>query len=530
MVFFKSKYNIIRSLALTLPIMLLIGTTACSDESLGNRADKDMTIDFTYWVKEASRVATRTLDSVYITQTYDIPIYIELETTNEDTGQPINLFGTYEVQSGYEGRLASISGADALNWQNLTENHTFYGWTVPWNPDYQPSRQEIEFQFENSSNLEGYNENKNNSVLEKLIGAKSDSYSYDNHGKYVDLTFFHLVSKIKIGTFQLTESSGAIQKNLKADITFIGLPTNAVLSPHPQTGGPVVTYDPQSIDYDTGITYYIDNDAVGSDVFYICPEVDFSNLTFQVELKDEAYAAYNIYYGNFDAVKFERTAGNDYDLGDGTDEKVLHAGEMMTLNINLIPGVGPGLALIIDKWNTEEPNESQYHTHQGVYSDADMNQILNAFLNQGNPNNPTTDSDIERLFDIYGQEENDEKVFPIYDNVTVSDAATVPVPKGYILDGQGHTLILNKPHHGVFPGNPPYVNIGLCRDLYITDGTNFIYVDKEGNIWKMDPQTQVYSQTEYSLEPLEGNYKSYDIDLTTGQVKQSTYYNNFIDK
>lgn len=488
-------------------------------------------VDFSFIVKETSKIGTRALDSVYITQTYrDIPIFIQLCCT--PTGEPpVYEYGTYEVQSGYEGRLVSMSNNDPLNWYDLESPHTFYSWTVPWDENYVPENTDpIPVQFQNSSNLEGYEEYGNNQIMEYLLGAKSDEFTYATHGKYVDLTYFHLVSKIKIGTLQLTEAGGSVQRNLKADVTFIGLPTQATLYPHPDQGGPVVTYNPGDIDLNTGVTYYISNEAVGSDYFYICPEVDFSTIDFQVKIQDEAYQDYNIYYGNFDAVEFKRKDGDGYDVADGSDDTVLHAGEMMTLNINLIPGMGPGLSLIIEKWNTDEPQEASYHTHPGIYSDAEMSAVMNAFLNQGNPNNPTTEEQIENLFEIYGQTEDDVNYFPMYDNVTNTGDATIPIPKGYVLDGQGHTIFLNKTHSGVFPNGDPYVNIGPCRNLYISNGTYTIYIDNDGNVWTLDPETQSYLPTSYSLTELTGDYKSYDIDLKTGEVRKSTYYNTYITK
>ncbi|MCH5224582.1 MAG: hypothetical protein J1D77_01235 [Muribaculaceae bacterium] len=522
----RKKYSLWLVLGIAGTFFSISMSSCVATDEGGLNNGKDRTLEFSYMVKETREIKTRALDSIYISQTYNKPIYIELGTTVE--GETVTQYGTYKVASGYEGKLDPMDGSEPLEWQTLNTPHTFYGWTVPWDSEYEPSADPVAVTFQNSSSSEGYYENYNNQIMEYLIGAQSDAYSYDTHGKYVDLTFFHLVSKIKIGTLQLTESSGAVQKNLKANVTFIGLPTEAILTPHPTTGRPVVTYDPNEVDFNNGVTYYIDNQATGSDVFYICPEVDFSTLHFQVELMDEAYKDYNIYYGTFDAVNFVRNPGTDYDDENSGDDTTLHAGEMMTLNINLIPGVGPGLALIIDPWSTEEPQESTYHSYPGIYSEAEMNEVLGAFLNQGNPNNGTTPEQIENLFEIYGKTIDGVNYFRMFDNVTNKGDATIPVPEGYMLDGQGHTIFLEKTHSGVFPDRDPYVNIGPSRDIYISNGTYTIYIDTDGNVWKLDPDTQTYQATGYSLEPLSGNYKSYDIDLVTGEVRQSTYYNNYI--
>lgn len=54
---------------------------------------------------------------------------------------------------------------------------------------------------------------------------------------------------------------------------------------------------------------------------------------------------------------------------------------------------------------------------------------------------------------------------------------------GYILDGMGHTITMT-------PGDDGKITIsGNVRDVYITDGTNTIYIDKDGKIYSIDPDT-----------------------------------------
>lgn len=511
-------------------IFLTLGMTSCQSEINGNDPDFPCeAIEFKGYIKEAAQLRTRALDSVYINSNdYGVDFYIRLNCASQP---PFEELGVYEVPSGYEGRLTSKDTGSPLNWHDLSSPHTFYAWTLPWNPEWNPSEEVPEsfpITFENSSESNGYEDYSNNKILEQFIGAKTGPYSYLNHGKYVDLTFFHLVSKIKIGTLSLIKSDGSIEKHLKADVTFINMPTTATFYPLDQEHGPYV--EPGEADPDNGITYYIDNDAVGTDVFYICPEVDFSTLDFKIKLNNAEYAGYDTYYGTFADVEFVRESGNDYDIGDGTDKYTLHAGEMMTLNITLIPGIGPGMKLIITDWSTEQPNESQYHSHPGIYSDAELQDILNAFASQKDYNNPPPN--IESLFEMYGETGPDgTKYFPLFDNVTTS-SNIFPVYKGYTIDGQGHTVFMstNYGSNSDFGYSQRYYNIGSCRNIYLSDqnGNYSIYIDSEGYVWLYNSETGDYDRTENKLEPLVDPYKSYDISAETGTVHPSTYYNNSI--
>ena len=515
-------------------IFLTFSMASCQSEITGNDLDfSGEPIEFEGFVKETAQVRSRALDSVYINSNdYGLDFYIQLYCKSE-SGQLYRELGVYEVPSGYEGRLTSKDTGSPLNWHDLSSDHTFYAWTLPWNPDWDPSTEVPEsfpITFQNSSGSDGYEEYSNNKILEKFIGAKSGPYIYLNHGNYVDSTFFHLVSKIKIGTLSLIKTDGSIEKHLKADVTFINMPTTATFYPVPSDSDRRPYVKPDDPNPDDGITYYIANDAVGSDVFYICPEVNFRKLDFKIKLHNTEYADYDTYFGTFADVEFVRESGNDYDIGDGKDNYTLHAGEMMTLNITLIPGIGPGMKLIITDWSTEEPNESQYHSHPGIYSDAELLDILNAFTSQRDYNVPP--EYIESLFEMYGKlGPNGEKYFPLFDNVTTS-SNIFPVYKGYTIDGQGHTVFMstNYGSNNDFGSSQRYYNIGSCRNIYLADqnGNNSIYIDSDGYVWLYNAETGDYDKTENYLEPLEDPYKSYDISAETGKVHKSTYYNNNI--
>ena len=532
---------------MTTAALLLASCLPDSDDASRSRA-----VEFTASVSDRGEVRTRTLVTEYIaSDPFDMDFYIQLCTT-KDGNIEYTEFETYVVQSAYEGRLAAADGT-GLSWHTLNRDHTFYAWNIPWDRAYTVEKakqdESIRIEFKNSSEEDGFDKHHNNAVYEHFIGAKSEPYSYKQHGKYVDLTFHHLVSRIRIGSFILIQPSGAIQKNLKADVTFVGMPTEATFYPHPQDGGRprVEPVPPEDYNLDKGVTYFIDNSATADDtetkdIFYICPEVDFSRVDFQVKIKNDEYGDYDTYYGTFDNVEFKRTPGEDYDAEDGNDEKILHAGEMMTLNIVLIPGVGPGLAVIIDPWSTDNPRDSQYHTHPGIYSDAEVKELHDHFANQARGTYGDPDEAVDRFFDMYGQKKTidgkEEKVFVLYDDVDISkgsDANIFPIPPGYIVDGMGHTITLKTNGNNTNYVKGPYFNIGPVRDVWLTDGTNTIYIDADGYVWIYDQEQQAFVQTKNHLDPLEPGdsekttQKSYDISCVDGTVHNSTYYNGKVE-
>ena len=524
----------------------LFGFLSSCTTNAGDVLNESSEVVFTGYLEETKKVKTR-VESSYIKGggEYNQNFYIELYTEPEKS-----LFGVYTIPSGYDGRLAAKNSMEELNWQDFSTDHVFYGWTIPWNQNYYDveglNAKRFQIKFEDSGEEEFYN-NKNNAQYETFIGTKTGPYSYYEHGKYVDMTFYHLVSKIKIGTFQLTEASGAIQRDLKAEMTFINMPTTATFYPHPtdddilnkpycRDGMPVVVPDPG--DLNGGITYFISNqaEAVNADIFYICPEIDFSTVEYQIKLVTKGYEDYDTYYGTFDAVNFVRN-NQDYDYPDGSDTKILHAGEMMTININLVPGVGPGLALVIDKWNTEKmQDDATYHTYPGIYTEEEMNDLRSLFLQLRGADDQKILDQLKAIFYLYGHT-NDagQNVLELYDNLNLlsyPSANIFPIWKDYILDGLGHTVIMktnNGNPGGQFGGNYPYYNIGPCRNIYFTDGDgkNTIYIDDEGYVWVTSKITGELERTQNQLQDLQG-YNSYDINAETGQIRYSTYFNDYI--
>ena len=562
----KHIISIILSFAAVSVVMSFVACQTDLDELALREADSP--IEFGFTVRETEEIRTRAdetenkgngLDSTYITSTpFDMTFYIQLCSPDNQQNEHTKL-GLYQVPSSYAGRLDPIDKENALKWNDLTSQHTFYAWNAPWNEDktyaefYQEQQwtptlteegeiEKITITFFDSPESENkFDQYKNNAVYENFIGAKSVPHNYKQHGKYVDLTFHHLVSKIKIASLVLIESSGAIKEDIMADITFVGMPTTATFHPHPEDGGRP-RLDPIWPDTkDTGLTYYVKNDNTTEDIMYICPEIDFSKIDYKIKIHNKEYADKDIYYGTFDDVVFKRKPGWAYDQGTDEeqsidDSKTLHAGEEMTLNIVLIPGIGPGLSIIIDSWSVDKPTESQYHNTPGIYSDSEVDEILNVFANQKTyPADDATREEIRRLHELYGGEMADldgdgeeEMVFKLYDNVSTS-SNIFPIPDGCILDGMGHTITMktNWGSNNDFGHSSTYFNIGPVRNVYLRDTNgNTIYIDSDGYVWIFNNETRDYEPTSHKLEPLVEPYKSYDISCENGTVHKSTYYNN----
>ena len=528
--------NILLKYAVAVVAMLPL---ACSSE-IADRPEGDGGIVFGGFVCDNAGVGTRAyegLDVRYIaSDPFNMDFYIRMDT-KDASGNTHTETGTYVIPSGYEGRLEPKPGTERLDWFTLDKNHTFTSWNMTWQPEedtpYNPEKSDLTEQvyFYDSEGDNGFDEFHNNDYLENFVGAYNGPFSYNTHGKYVDLTFFHLVSRIKIGSFVLVMPSGAIQENLQADVTFINMPRQATFNPLPEGGGlPVVTANEEQTSPDEGVTYYIANRANHQDMFYICPEVDFSTIDYKIELRSLDYKDYKTYYGTFDAVEFVRKPGNAYDQGD--DNKILHAGEEMTLNITLIPGIGPGLKVVIDQWSTDEPNEGLYHTNPGIYTDAELNQLRSILLSMTTGNIEEKLEQLEEFWKLYGVEEDGKKYFRLYENMVLTGANDIinifPMWRDYILDGMGHT-ITERVNTGNYFGtgkNENYFNTGPVRDVYFTDasGNYTIYIDKEGYVWVTNKETGLLERTENYLPELTGNNVCYDIVIETGQVRVNNYF------
>ena len=428
---------------------------------------------------------------------------------------------------------------------------------------------------------------RNGEALERLVGAKTDrSYVFNQDGRYVPLTYKHLVSKIILGDFWLYDNTGATQKDLKALITFYGMPKRAMFYPYPkardgEVPAPYVTIDHsdpygtltqdptqstpeddatgRELQYDRNefLSFYIMNEGNhednsgglileddyyrGHDAFYICPEVDFSELEYKVEFYEaivegtgenarvvgyrlhQRYGARGGYFGDFKNVEFRREIGKDdngnpiYDI-DPTDDHVLHAGEVMILNMKVYEKSGPGVGVWIRNWSAENLKSATYHKHPGIYSDADASAVRSAYW-YTSPNT-TYDGRKERSGELYGETELDKEgkertVIRMYSDITFACYDSSVGAKNHyhfrlypeenkdvILDGMGYTISFVE-QYAAHTEPHEYFYIGNVRDVYVTNGETTIYFDDEGRICRLNEETGKYEPTNEVWKPNE---------------------------
>lgn len=526
--------SIYKSAVAAFAILLSAAVSGCQSEELQEVPfdPASSAVEFRAVVTNDVNLSTRTLVKEDIrADIYNMDFFIQL-CTESTANAPEPEIGTYVIPSGYSGWLESKSKSERLNWKDLTSDHIFYGWNLPWTTKSYDDLVEEEkesgriadggayplhpltIEFHDSyEGAEGYDKYHNDESLRYFIGTKAGPVNYKDNGTYVELVFRHLVSKIEINKLSMIDGPHTIVNNLKAEITFYGMPRSATFYPHPSAavgrsgewdGWPIVVANKPTIadlDEEECLTYFIPEDPKGEidDIFYVCPELDFSNMIFRIDIKDERYADRSSYYGNFNNVKFVRIPGNDYD--EGNDEKILHAGEVMHLVIELYPGMGPGLSVVIDDWSTDKSSgrDAVHHSHPGIYSDSEAQDLIDVFGKSS-----YTDAEVQNLKELYGDPDNENK-FLIYEDITIK-GDKFPVGKGYEIDGLGHTITMT-PSNNV-------VTVGLIKDVYITDGKNTIWIDPDGVVWKQNADTKQFEKTTYKLTS-SGNNK---INLSTGKV------------
>lgn len=508
--------------------------------------------------------------------------YIEIDAQDID-GQPKNEIGTYVVPSGFQGQLGVKGDATPLNWFNANSMHNFWSWTVPWlsdgtepdpddttDPDdkteptdptnptpgtgdgmktradeseiYTPSTEPLTLTLADT-HYDEYNTEgswNNGEILETFVGAQSGPYSYKQNGRDVPLQHQHLMSKIVIESITFNAADGSTHYDITGEISFINMPNKFTFYPHPtedgtpktdnalmkKDGPPIVVTDQSTASPNSGLTFAINNppDTTQFDEFYICPEIDFSEVEFKVKVNNpegESWGSRGEYWGNFKNVTFERVDNVDYDVADGTDDTVLHAGEVMYFNLILQQYGGGGTSIYIRNWNSGPINTTKHYPHNGLYTEAD----LRALVGNNNKSAEQWDEQFELLGDgttkdepetLYPDEYPGEKnpyadkefgIFKLYGNATMG-SYTMYVGKGYVLDGMGYTVNMTPP-----ASNPNYdrLVLGNMRDIYINMGDFSIYVDPNGWIYFYD-----YDSGEYIISDmqLDGSYTTYTIDLT----------------
>lgn len=483
----------------------------------------------------------------------------------------------YWLESGALGQLDIMAGYEdiKLNWYVADTEHRFWSWTWPLdtrnysNVDISndPDTEVIEFidsdfplptQKDADGNIIESNEPKteaqlwkNGEALSRLVGTTTQRpYIFNQDGRYVPLTYRHLVSRIILGEFILIDNTGASVKDLKARITFYGMPKRAMFYPLPQdvddkSVAPYVIIDPtdpygtlkdkntktaetdvkasEAFKYDINqcLTFYISNEGgdntnngstgsnpdadsnVHRDMFYICPEVDFTNLQYKVEFveysKDKQqyiphtrYGNRGGYFGDFKSIQFKREIDGEEVVA---TDRILHAGEEMVINMTVYEKSGPGAGVWIRNWDTEKLKSATHHVHNGIYSDAEASGCRETLGSSSTSADQKNDA-----YGIYGEDEDidgdgvKEKVVHVYSDISVSSNHFRLYPNGdtnYILDGMGYTLtFVNTSTTDKTPYK--YCYIANARDIYLSNGIDTVYIDRDGYVWRIDKETGEY--------------------------------------
>ena len=500
------------------------------------------------------------------------------EDKQNNTQTPRAEVGCYWLESGMQGQLDIMPDQDKLNWFSAETPHLFWSWTWPLeskdysevNIDTKPAIEPLIFknsEFPLPASAQDPDEEtpapasewRNGEALEQLVGALTDRpYVFNEDGRYVPLYYKHLVSKIILGEFILVDNTGASIKDLKARITFYGMPKRAMFYPVPddENGKKVAPYvtidhtDPYGItkeddeptleaeiknaepaadggpfEYNLSeyVTFYITNEGgdntntgtnpdadanVHRDMFYICPEIDFTQLEYKVEFveydKDKKeykphsrYGNRGGYFGNFKSIQFTREV-------DGKEvidpERILHAGEVMVLNMTVYEKSGPGAGVWIRNWDSEKLKSATHHVHNGIYSDAEAAAVRTALQSTSTSTTDATYEARKNIYQIYGEDEEGKKVIHLYNDVIIADTGdpfdfkmySEKYPEADItLDGMGYTInFINNSST-----NPKIFEefiIGPMRDVYISNGLYTVYINPEGEICRLNEKTGKY--------------------------------------
>ena len=552
--------------------IILIGLLfSCDDNMADTLNDFSEEVTFRATVGEGETVTTRERE---ISGVYDINandnvgykdidfyMYIDEITTGKKD------FSVYWVPSGYTGILTPKDNNKSVNWFSRNNSHNFYSWTLPWDEKYAPKLETIgdpitiNFKdtyisdFTSSSAKDFPEESWGNGInLEKFVGAVNGPLEYQNNGKYVKLQFRHLVSKIFLKSFIITDNANATSSlYLKGNITIYGLPKTATFYPVPKgnsdgsSKAPYVSM-PEDFDYPQyeGVTFALTNEYrtyywegptynPGNgyyDCWYICPEVDLSKLSFKIEIWEyntttkywqisTKHGNHGAFYGDFKSIELTRNDKN-YDNVSGNDKTILHAGEYLILSMNLYSKGNPSVKGSIVSWNygTSEGQAARnayQHVKSGIYSIEELNDFY-SIMSSGDEDN------IKEGWDLYGSGEytedkdnlHDQKelgIIRIYDDIT-GYTSGLSIDDDYILDGMGHMITLTSS-----TSYNKYEINGHIRDVYIkhpSGGGYLIYIDPEGNIYKVDETTMQETFTEYNVNDV--NKYPYYLDIRTGTI------------
>lgn len=450
----------------------------------------------------------------------DEPFYIY---TKAATGNEV--VWPYKVAAGQLGKLTPKNDIDRLNWYSPTTEHTFTGWTMPWQEDTWKVGDNTEttvwfLASEYEKMGVGPDSAMNCRLLERFVGAKTPALSYESNGEIVEMYYQHLVSKIHIDPLILIENDGTMLQGLEAVMTFYQLPQYATFDRIPlNDAAPKVIKDPNA---PTGISCNIRSNTT----LWVCPEMDFSKMQFSIHIND-SIKGNSDYFGDFRAVTFTRDPNEPWD--EGKSPTVLYAGEEMTLRLTVRDGnEGAFVSVNIAPWSDQEWRNASSFARKGIYNNTELEDFYKKFSTAGGG---YSEENIREMFEKFGQtvEKEDgttEEVVYLYDDVSTSHRQ-MPFPSGdMILDGADHTITQPKWQMKIsFPGSEEQTvcdvcRVCNCRNVYITNGDSTIYIDGDGNIFLFNAETFVLTPTPYKLPP-EGQQFSnsrvnYYIDFKTG--------------
>lgn len=343
--------------------------------------------------------------TIYLANTDNISwgtIHIHLYVDESDKGtQP------YNVKSGAYGELASAGGGETLKWQNSTAEHTFHAWNSMESPSWP-----VTIDVSGTTGTVDFNGGEaSNSSLEYFIGTRTGPLTYKANGLSVSMEFRHLVSKICINSITRVKSDGSKERIYGSSfiLEFPKMPQQGIFD----TGiagdkFPTVSADAGS---GSGIAF-----KVFSNWNYYLPPfefADYGDFIITIAEQEGDYFRPVMYYGN---------------LADISGLKGLQAGEAMVLDLLLSDGKVTGISVYIIDWNDISRQDVSMPARTGIYSYEDL---YDAIANNN--------------LDAYCVEEDGKKVIRIYNNITIPASITgVPIPDGYILDGQGHNIIANE--------------------------------------------------------------------------------------
>lgn len=356
--------------------------------------------------------------------------------------------------------------------------------------------------------VNGYDAYRNEPSLEhfvgltQMVGTTAEAgtegnlpLDYDGNGRYVPLRFKHLISCIRIRSVQIYYADGSNKlfasnssqfgTDVKVDMTENGV---KILFPYmrryarfstgnPQTGeGPhVLTLEEEAAekssitDYDdllhrtfddkttaTGdgfkgdeYAYFTQNPSVsygpGHGVgltaywksrMYVAPfdmsgkEGEFEVHVMHYDENEQKYTddIETRYFGSLEGVV------NNFDGG----STKLRAGDRLEIALVLRDGKVTGVTATVEGWEESGGSSSSGHSRPGVYTSKEFDNIRDKMSSNRNETS---------WLDPYIDNENGTPTLNIYEDIDIRDHGSVThpwLPEGYVFDGNGHTLRVNK--------------------------------------------------------------------------------------